>query len=414
MWDQRSDAPTDAYALQSGASAGRLPPVDFAGGRIEGYVGPRDVDARLDDVEQVIVDFVERATSTIDVAVQELDSVPIAEALIRQKRAGRSVRIILNHDYLQDEVSRRSPLDPALTTVAQLAAASSRYKVNRDVFAALCRCGVEVRIDLNPTAIWHQKFIVNDLRAREDGSFDAGRRPALLTGSANFTDTDCHNNLNHVLVFDTRGTRGVEKEFATEFAEAWSGEFSRGRLGRPPRTFGVGGVPVKVLFAPDHGPEAEVVKQLLKCPKGGRIDCAMFTFAGSSAIDDAMIVLAGAGRTVRVVLDRRQAAPSKTWPAARWLREAGIEVLVPIDRRPLRKLHHKLLVVNRSTVVAGSFNYSEPATLLNDEALLVIGSPHETAEGVTVDRRECARIAAFFGREIERICGDAEDWGTTR
>lgn len=386
--------------------------MDFAGGKIKGYVGPRDVDAGIDDVEQVIVDFVEQASSTIDVAVQELDSIPIAEALIRQKRAGRSVRIILNHSYLQDEVSRREPLDPALTTVAQLAAADGTYKVNRDVFGALCRCGVEVRIDLNPTAIWHQKFIVNDLRADGDGGFRTGRRPGLLTGSANFTDTDCHNNLNHVLVFDTGGSRGVEKEFAAEFAEAWGGEFGRGRLGRPPRTFGVGGVPVKILFAPDHGPEAEVVKQLLKCPERGRIDCAMFTFAGSSAIDDAMIVLARAGRSVRVVLDRGQATPSKTWPAARWLSKAGIEVLVPRRRRPLRKLHHKLLVVNRSTVVAGSFNYSEPATLLNDEALLVIGSPHERAEGISVDRRACAKIAAFFGREIERICDDAEPWGT--
>ncbi|HMJ04276.1 MAG TPA: phospholipase D-like domain-containing protein [Conexibacter sp.] len=386
--------------------------MDFVGGKIKGYVGPQDVAEQLDDVEQVIVDFVEQATSTVDVAVQELDSIPIAEALIRQKRAGCSVRIVLNHSYLQDEVSRSRPLDPALTTVAALAADDSGdYKVNRDVFAALCRCGVEVRIDLNPTAIWHQKFIVNDLRIEGDGDFATGRRPGLLTGSANFTGTDCHNNLNHVLVFDTRGRRLVEKEFASEFAEAWGGEFSRGRLGKPPRTIGVDGVPVKVLFAPDHGPEAEVVKQLLKCPKGGYIDCAMFTFAGSSAIDDAMITLADAERSIRVVLDRGQAAPSKTWPAARWLREGGIEVLVPRRGGPLRKLHHKLLVVNRSTVVAGSFNYSEPATLFNDEAMLVIGSPHDVVEGITVDHAACSQIADFFGKEIDRIASAAEEWG---
>jgi phosphatidylserine/phosphatidylglycerophosphate/cardiolipin synthase-like enzyme len=229
----------------------------------------------------------------------------------------------------------------------------------------------------------------------------------VLTGSANFTDTDCHTNLNHLFVFDDSD---VQMEFAREFAEIWGGEFGRGRLGRPPKTHDVRGVPVKVLFAPDHGPEAEVVKQLLKCPKGGRIDVAMFTFSGSSAIDDAMIVLAGAERTIRVVVDRGQSSARQEWPAARWLQDGGVEVLVPRRRRGFRKLHHKLCVVDGSTVVGGSFNYTEPATLFNDEALLVIGSPHPESEGVEVDPAACGEIAEFFRGEIDRIAADSDAW----
>jgi phosphatidylserine/phosphatidylglycerophosphate/cardiolipin synthase-like enzyme len=168
-----------------------------------------------------------------------------------------------------------------------------------------------------------------------------------------------------------------------------------------------------VLFAPDHGPEAEVVKQLLKCPKGGHINCAMFTFAGSSAIDDAMIMLAGADRSVRVVLDSGQSGGTKTWPAARWLKDGGVDVRVPNSKPGFRKLHHKLLVVDPSTVVAGSFNYTEPATLLNDEALLVIGSAYAVSEHVQVDQAECTRIAEFFGAEIERIASDSHAWVAT-
>jgi phosphatidylserine/phosphatidylglycerophosphate/cardiolipin synthase-like enzyme len=383
--------------------------MDFAGGKIKGYVGPKDLGA-ADDLEQVIVDFIGEATKTIDVAVQELDSIPIAEAVIAQKLAGLSVRVILNHSYLQDLSDKQSRPEPGVTTVAALAVDDSEHKINRDVFDALCRCGIEVRIDLNPSAIFHQKFCLTDLRLTADGDPRRGDHPALLCGSANFTHTDGHTNLNHVLVFEDLG---VASEFAVEFAEAWGGEFSRGRLGKPPKTIDVRGVPVKVLFAPDHGPEAEVVKQLLKCPKGGQIDCAMFTFAGSSAIDDAMIVLAGANREVRVVLDRDQSSPSQTWPAARWLHDAGIDVRVPKRRPGLRKLHHKLLVVDSSTVVAGSFNYTEPATLLNDEALLVLGSPHDVSEHVEVDHAECSRLAGFFGDEIERIAADSEAWPPT-
>ena len=380
--------------------------MDFVGGRIKGYVGPDDIGAP-DDIEKVIVDFIGAATKTVDVAVQELDSIPIAEALIAQRLAGRSVRVVLNHDYLQDGTDARSRPKPGLTTVAALAVDASAQKVNRDVYAALCRCGVDVRIDLNPTAIFHQKFCLTDMRLDADGDPRQGASPGLLCGSANFTDTDCHTNLNHVLVFEDLG---VQSEFAVEFAEAWGGEFSRGRLGKPPKTIDVGGVPVKVLFAPDHGPEAEVIKQLLKCPKGGSIECAMFTFAGSSAIDDAMIVLAGAGRSVRVVLDRSQSAPSSKWPAARWLVKGGVDVRVPKRRQGFRKLHHKLAVIDGSTVIGGSFNYSEPATLFNDEALLVIGSTHSASEHVTVDKAECAKIAKFFGDEIDRIANDSDPW----
>ena len=59
--------------------------MDFVGGRIKGYCGPSELGAP-DDLERVIVEFIGRATATIDVAVQELDNEPIAEALIAQRR----------------------------------------------------------------------------------------------------------------------------------------------------------------------------------------------------------------------------------------------------------------------------------------------------------------------------------------
>ena len=383
--------------------------MDFAGGKIKGFVGPARLGA-ADDLQAVIIDFIEQATSTLDVAVQELDNAAIAEALIRKRRDGVRVRVILNHSYLQDATDADHRPDLALTTIAQLAGDKSERQVNRLVYSALCRCGIEVRMDLNPSAIFHQKFCVRDFRLNASGDVSRGDRPSVLTGSVNFTDTDCQTNLNHLFVFEDAD---IERQFAGEFAEAWGGEFSRGRLGTPPKTYDVGGVPVKVLFAPDHGPEAEVVKQLLKCPKGGRIDCAMFTFAGSSAIDDAMITLAGADRSVRVVLDRGQSTQSKTWSAAKWLQEGDVEVLVPRRRQGLRKLHHKLCVVDGSTVVGGSFNYTEPATLFNDEALVVIGSPHPESDGVDVDAIACAEITTFFRAEIDRIASDSDLWPAT-
>jgi phosphatidylserine/phosphatidylglycerophosphate/cardiolipin synthase-like enzyme len=119
-------------------------------------------------------------------------------------------------------------------------------------------------------------------------------------------------------------------------------------------------------------------------------------------------VLAGAGRTVRGVLDRRSAGLGTA--AAKWLVEGGVEVLVPRRDSGVAKLHHKLAVIGGSTVVCGSFNYSAPATLYNDEALLVLGSPHTESEGVDVDAARCAEIAEFFGAELERIRAISEPW----
>jgi len=75
----------------------------FADGRIEAYVGPTELGA-ADDLEAVITDFVAGARSTLSVAVQELDSPAIAQALLDASWRGVRVEVFLEQDYL------RSPL----------------------------------------------------------------------------------------------------------------------------------------------------------------------------------------------------------------------------------------------------------------------------------------------------------------
>lgn len=234
----------------------------FADRKIEAFVGPRALGA-ADDLEAEIVRFIDAAEHSVDVAVQELDSAPIAEALIRKRLARKSVRLVLNHSYLMED----EPPPPNGAGIDRWAGDAADHKVNRDIFAALSRCQVEVRLDFNHAHIFHQKFVVRDLRLRSDGRWQAGGHPALLTGSANFTDTDTHTNLNHVLVFHHRD---VAEEYGKEFAEIYGGEFGRGRIGDKPKTFDVGGVPVKVLFAPDHGPEARSSSSFSNAPRGTR------------------------------------------------------------------------------------------------------------------------------------------------
>jgi len=377
----------------------------FAQGKIEAFLGPREFGA-VDDLEQVISDFIEGAEKTLDIAVQELDSEVIAQAILDATYRGVSVRMFTEQDYLKASKPPKPKLIPGITEQeAKLTAQweeKRRHskKTNRDILSALLRCGVDIKADLNPK-IFHQKFIVRDFRnGRTKG------KPSLLTGSTNFTHTGTHKNLNHVVIFHDKR---VAKAYANEFKELMEGTFGamRTRKRKLLPTINIEGVPVRIKFAPDDAPELEIVKQMLKCKQ--RLDFAIFTFSGSSGIDDAMLMLRRANINVRGVLDKGQG--KQNWAATKWLHNEGINVfLTDKNKMPgIGKLHHKLMVIDDSIVIAGSMNYTRPANEFNDENIFVIGSPFDLPEnkGGPVNHDECKAIANYFRKEIDRIIEDS-------
>jgi phosphatidylserine/phosphatidylglycerophosphate/cardiolipin synthase-like enzyme len=378
----------------------------FADGKIEAYVGPKELGAP-DDLEQVIVDFVAGARSSLDIAVQELDSEPIAQAILDARWRGVSVNLFLEQDYLRSplRVAKGVPVPPKPRPGESAADALRRAQwgdpdesdlaANRRILAALLRSDVEVKGDFNPQ-IFHQKFALRDYRDRRAAPRG---RPALLSGSANFTNTDTHRNLNHVFVFNNNA---VCREYDTEFAELRQGRFGRQIHGDVPQVFGLGGIPAKVLFAPEHTPELEIMKQMLKGSE--EVLFAIFTFAGSSGIDDAMLALARSGMKIRGVVDRGQAAHG--WAAPKTMKHDNIALFQPTKTSGVRKLHHKLMVIDEGIVVAGSFNYTAPANDYNDENIFVLGSLDPRTHGVTVAADESGALALYMKREIERIIRD--------
>lgn len=331
-----------------------------------------------DDLEAAIVGFLDAARKSLDIAVQELESLPIAEAILRAKGRGVRVRLALEGDYLTEDKALADPWAPGGSNEA-----------NRRIHAALLRARVAIITDLNPK-IFHQKFVIRDLGV-------AGRA-AVLTGSTNFTPTDTSVNLNHVLVL--KGER-IARTYAAEFAELWSGTFGaiRERHDPEPAELRLSSVPVKVLFAPDHAPEMEMMKQMLKARQ--RIDFAIFTFTRTSGIDDTMVALQRGNIPVRGILDRGQG--NQQWAATKDLRAGGVDLYLVKARTAVRKLHHKLMVIDASVIVAGSFNYTDPANRLNDENLLVIGDL-ESSDPEERDRQ--GQLGRYALDEISRIVQD--------
>lgn len=378
---------------------------DFAGGKIQAFVGPQELGTQ-DNLEQEIIRFIQGAQHSLDIAVQELDSEPIAQAILDARWRGISVRMFLEQDYLaRDRLPSATPQEDETPEEAILRAQWTEYrrpkdsKTNRDILAALLRSSVDVKADYNPE-IFHQKFIIRDFRESRKKSTSA-----VLSGSTNFTFTGTHKNLNHIIIFHDHR---VCQSYEIEFKQIREGIFGihQERTRRQSKTVNIEGVPVRILFAPDDSPEMEIIKQMLKCSQ--RLDFAIFTFSGSSGIDDAMIMLRSANRRVRGVLDPGQGA--MWWAATDWLHNEGIELFFPERVPGFGKLHHKLMVIDDSIVVAGSMNYTAPANEFNDENIFVLGNPFDLSnnEGGPVDHAACAEITAFFRAEIDRIIQNSQ------
>lgn len=336
------------------------------------HLGPDTVGAP-DDLEAAIIDFIDGAERELRVAVQEIDHPPIAKAILRAKRRGvRLMDVVLEADYLREA---RAPA----------AGAQGSRHINRMLANDMLREAIDVKADFNPH-IFHQKFIVRD-------------GEAVLTGSTNFTTTGVTQNLNHVVVIEERETA---QEYRREFLEISRGVFGRwsDAHGPAPKEPRVGGLRVKPLFAPEHAPEMEIMKLMAKARS--RVDFAIFTFAQSSGIDDQMIATAARGVKVRGVLDGKQA--NQTWAATKGLHAAGVELHLPKRRRSgIRKVHHKLMVIDGEVVVTGSFNYTGPANAVNDENILIIG---EVDDPDPAGRAAQMRFGAAALGEIERMIHD--------
>jgi phosphatidylserine/phosphatidylglycerophosphate/cardiolipin synthase-like enzyme len=346
--------------------------------RLELHMGPSSLGAP-DELEKVIVDFIDDARTSLDVAVQEIESRPIAEALVRARQRGLRMRLVLEQDYLRES---RPPADPF--------SIGGAVEENRNLFAALLRASIDARADYNPH-IFHQKFMIRD---------SGGPRRALLTGSTNFTPTGTgshgsRKNLNHIVVVHDQW---VCNEYDAEFDEIWQGTFGklRSRHEPSPRNNRVAGICVRALFAPDHAPEMEIMKQIVKAKE--RVDFAIFTFSRSSGIDDALVAMARSGVKVRGIFDAGQG--NRDWAATRLVADSGGEAWLASRRNGLGKLHHKLMVIDGAVVIAGSFNYTDPANRLNDENILVIGNLEDESPAAQAAQRS---LAAFALAEIDRM-----------
>lgn len=342
-------------------------------GDIAVHLGPQE-QGGADSLLDPIIEFIDSAKrrQNLMIAIQEIDEPKIAEAIIRARLRGVTIDLVVEQSYLLGK-SKPASLEAAFDP-------KGAHEVNRTLFNAILRSTTDIKVDFNPD-IFHQKFMV------------LGDR--VLTGSTNFTTTGVTKNLNHIVVINDRG---VANAYKREFRDIRAGRFGKQSIehAAKPKEVEVSDMRVKPLFAPDHAPEMEIMKQILKAKN--RIDFAVFTFSESSGIDDALVSAHRNGVAICGVLDRRMS--NQTWAAKHTLTAAGVKVKVAGGRGGLGKVHHKLMTIDDDVTIFGSFNYTKPANQSNDENILIIGDADTTSSAAKTAQRKIAKAARA---EIERI-----------
>ncbi len=109
------------------------------------------------------------------------------------------------------------------------------------------------------------------------------------------------------------------------------------------------------------------------------IHVAIYTFTNTDIRDALYDAAAVRGVDVSICADAGQSTTlSDQAEALRMIADAGADVRIA-DGFAGGIMHHKLAIIDEHTVLTGSFNYTRSANEINDENLVVLGSPELAA-----------------------------------
>ena len=121
---------------------------------------------------------------------------------------------------------------------------------------------------------------------------------------------------------------------------------------------------LEVCFSPHGECTSAIIKELEKANNSVLIQAYSFT---SAPIAEALLNAFNKGVKVEIILDKRGKTEKSS--KATFFIDKGIPVMID-DKHA--KAHNKVMVIDRETVITGSFNLSEAAEKTNAENLLII------------------------------------------
>jgi phosphatidylserine/phosphatidylglycerophosphate/cardiolipin synthase-like enzyme len=133
--------------------------------------------------------------------------------------------------------------------------------------------------------------------------------------------------------------------------------------------------PTQVYFSPNGGCADAIIKEITHAKSEILIQAYSFT---SAPIAKALVGAHKRGVKVEAVLDKSQR--SEKYTSASFLANSGIPTFIDAHHAIA---HNKIMIIDKSTVITGSFNFTKAAEEKNAENLLIIKS--EELAGIYID-----------------------------
>ncbi|MCM0081240.1 phospholipase D family protein [Geomonas sp. Red32] len=121
---------------------------------------------------------------------------------------------------------------------------------------------------------------------------------------------------------------------------------------------------VEVYFSPHGGAADAVIREIGKARQEILVQAYSFT---SKPIAKALLEAHKRGVKVVAIMDKSQR--TQRYSGATFLANSGIEVLID-ERHAIA--HSKIMIIDRATIITGSFNFTRAAEEKNAENLLVL------------------------------------------
>ena len=275
-------------------------------------------------VDGPIVDAIDAARLSVDVAAYSLSLNSVRNALIRAQDRGATVRVVMESTNMDRSDPQR-----------------------------LIEAGIPVVGD-NRDGLMHDKFIIID-------------KSEVWLGSMNFTDGGAFDDNNNLIrIHSTKMAENYIKEFEEMFVDNMFGEEILPETPNP--TITLDGTRIDVYFSPDDGALAGLVPVLESARESIYFLAYSFT---SNQLGEIFRQKAAEELTVAGVMDEEQVRSNQGTEYDPF-RQADLDVrLDGIDGL----MHHKVFIIDESIVVLGSYNFSQNAEQRNDENLLIIYDP---------------------------------------
>jgi phosphatidylserine/phosphatidylglycerophosphate/cardiolipin synthase-like enzyme len=124
--------------------------------------------------------------------------------------------------------------------------------------------------------------------------------------------------------------------------------------------------PVEVYFSPHDGVTAAIVREIGQARSEIRVQAYSFT---SAPIAEALLKAHRRGINVEVILDKSQR--TQKYSSSTFLAHAHIPTYIDAQHAIA---HNKIIIIDRSVVITGSFNFTKAAEEKNAENLIIIRS----------------------------------------